>query len=130
MALAPLVFVLAARLDLTVSDLEELQLLEIRVRDTPASLKVEIEPIAEDVSQSLEGVLGLDALGFRSGRVVRGVEAKVFEHPLGEHVVSEATTGLLGDRGEQRATEQEHLKEVVEMSRLEAGVLTVVRERE
>ena len=48
--LPPLLLVLAAIQEIMISDLKELELLQVRVGDPPSALQVEVEPVTQDVT--------------------------------------------------------------------------------
>ena len=100
--LAPFFLVLAASLELPVADIQEVELLQVGVGDAPAALQIEIEPVAQNVAQGLEGIARLEAPGLGVGGVVRRGQAQAVEHALGQHVVGQAALRVLSNGGEQR----------------------------
>ncbi len=122
--------------DVLIRNADQAQLFEIRIVEAPAPAQVEVDSIAEDVAQ---GVLDLTAcvspdvrllhvFGART-RVV-AIEAQRREDRGGDFVFRKYLAGICIDRCEERAAQQKHLDEVVEVPGLQRCVLPVIGEAE
>ncbi len=108
-------------------DMEEVHLLQIGRGDAPSTLEVAIEAIAEHVAQRFLGVSQRLKFHRRIGGVLHQRQRQRIEGPLRERFVREpfrrAENGPI-----ERAAQHPNLDEVVEMARLQRGILPVVGE--
>ena len=114
-----------------VVDLEEPRLLEVGRRHAPAALEVAVEAVAEDVAQRARR----SAPARRTSppgrsRSRRSSRPSASADPAGELVVAEAGGAGAHGRPVERGAQEPDLDRVVEVARLERGVLAVVGERE
>ena len=108
-----------------VAYVQQAGLLEVRHRDAPTSLQVQIEAVLHQFTQCPLGARAGSVDGFRGGGVVGELQAKGVHHLAGDALVSQAAgRGLHG--GVQGAAELGDLDEVVEVTGLQAGVLPIV----
>ncbi|MFO0651310.1 MAG: hypothetical protein U0326_34110 [Polyangiales bacterium] len=111
-----------------VRDLEEPALLEVRRRDAPASPQVTVDVVCEDAAKRLLGVLALEVLHVGVDRVDVEGQVERVEHPLHEGVMTKPFSPRAANSAEDGRAQKRDLDEVVEVPRLEGGVLAVVGE--
>src|SRR5208283_5919651 len=113
-----------------VLDLQQSALLEVGRGDSPSSLEVAVNPVADDIPHCLVGVglLGeLDAwlAGIKLERKVEGLEDAERQLVVRDSFGTGCPRGLVECRAKQA-----DLNKVVEMASLERGILAVVGETE
>src|SRR5208282_2643848 len=113
-----------------VLDFQQPALLEVGRGDSPSSLEVAVNPVADDIPHCLVGVglLGeLDAglAGIKLERKVEGLEDAECQLVVRDSFGTGCQRGLV-----ERRAKQADLDEVVEMASLERGILAVVGEAE
>ena len=110
-----------------VAHVQQAGLLEVRHRDAPAALQVEVEPVLHQFAQCPLGARLGRVHGVRGGGVVGELQAQGVHHLGGDALVGQAVRRRLHG-GVQGAAELGDLDEVVEVAGLQAGVLPVVDE--
>ncbi|MCY1539694.1 hypothetical protein D9M68_752930 [compost metagenome] len=129
----PFVVIGSEVVDVLVADANQPQLLEVGVVESPAAAKVEVAAVAQDATHGLLHLASRIALDLwllhvlgAYARVIT-VEAQRFENGIGNLLLAQHLRRRFLDRGEQCRTRQEDLQEVVEVPRLQCGILSVVR---
>ena len=130
MAGFPDIFGLADFAEGDVVDFEQAALFQVGRGDSPAATQIVVEAIAQDVAQ---GTLRVHSC-LKANRWVGGVlferQSEGIEDPLGEFLMGDAILAGLLDRLEERGTKGADFDKVIEMARLQGGVLAVVGEAE
>ena len=112
------------------------ELLEVRVRVPPAAPLIEPDAVGEHLPKRALGFLQVEPAQrgfeqpFGSELRVRPVEAEGPLRPRAQLLATEPARTCILQRAEKARADQAHEEEVVEMARLERGVLTVVGEAE
>ncbi len=113
-----------------VFDLQQSALLKVGRGDSPASLEVAVNPVADHIPHrpvgvGLLGELDTGLAGIKLERQVEGLEDAEGQFVVGDSFRSGRLCGLV-----ERGAQQADLDEVVEMAGLERSVLAVVGEAE
>ena len=116
--------------EVAVDDPQQAGLLQVGHRDPPAALQVDVELVLDDCTQSLLGIGRRPPPRGGHLRVLGRLQCQLLGHRLGELVVSQTIRPGVEGGGVQCAAQLTDLDEVVEVPRLQAGVLPVVHERE
>ena len=129
MAVIPTIFSLGKPIEILVLNPEQARLLEVRHRDAPAAFEIHEQPVGDDVLERCLDVASQAGSRVEVLRDVRELKRGLVDGQPGDV----GTTGAVafGDQcSVQRRTQHGHLDEVVDMSRLQGGILPVVDERE
>ena len=117
-----------------VLDLDHAELFQVRIGVPPAASLVEPDAIGQHLAQHAFGFLEVEALQrrfrqpFGADLRVRSVEAQGALLGEAEGVAAQASRAGIPQCAEKTGTDQAHEEEVVEMTRLQSGVLAVVGE--
>ena len=103
---------------------------EVGRGDAPAALEVTVKVVVNDAAEGVIGGIAGRPFDFRVGGIIVEPERQGFEHAAGEVAVREAGRAFGVGRLVQRGTNERDLGEVVEVSRLKRGVLTIIGEAE
>ena len=114
--------------EVAVGDGEQPDLLQVGHGDPPAALQVDVELVLDHAAQGTFGVGFRAELGVRGGGEVLHLQPQRAGDRGGDVFVGQAGVAGGGERPVQRAAQLGHLDEVVEVPRLQAGVLPVVDE--
>jgi len=130
MCLLPAVLLAGHPVEILVVDPQQTCLLQVRHGDAPAALQVQIETERDYVPQRPRRVAGHRRRQVRGAGVVGDVQAEDADNPGRQILVADALLTRLHGRPVQRPSKLGDLHEVVEVARLERGILPVVDERE
>ncbi len=112
-----------------VADLEQAALLEVGGGDAPAPAQVAIEPVSQHVSQGTLGLGGRGEAHLGIACVELDRQVRAHRRPFAASTSCVMPAGSSCSRGRvQGRAQQADLDEVVEVARLEAGVLAIVGE--
>ena len=117
-----------------VPDLDHAELLEVRIGVPPSASLIEPDAVGQYLPQRAFCLLQVEATQprfqqpFGADLRVRSVEAQGALLGDAQLVAAEAVRARIPQCAEKTGTDQAHEEEVVEMTRLQSGVLAVIRE--
>lgn len=126
----PAVLLAGHPVQVLVVDLQQARLLQVRHGDAPAALQIQVEPEGDHVAQRAGRIAGQAGGEVGVTRVVAGCECEGVGDGRGQLLVVQAVLAGVQRRPVQRPAQLGDLHEVVEVARLEGGVLPVVDEGE